>query len=161
MIGAYGAIVVDAFYLNPQLEVVNRVEAYTEAATTTPVGRVVMIEEVINWTDERIETEIRKTFPETPNTAVAIAKCENDWNKDSGYVIDQQSNNILSYGREESFGIFQIHARDHNETAVRLGLTKYKSEVRDNLAMARYIYVDAKGFTPWTCYKTGKYKRFL
>lgn len=153
MVGVYGAIVVDAFYLQPPIEVVHRAEAYTEATTTAP--RVVLIEEVINWTPERIEKEIRTVFTEEPNTAVAVAKCE------SGLNPTIQSRHTLSYGREQSFGIFQIHAKDHHTTAVRLGLTEYKTEVRDNLNMARYLYDDAGGFTPWTCYKTGEYKRFL
>jgi hypothetical protein len=55
------------------------------------------------------------------------------------------------YGREESFGIFQVHARAWEHVAVELGLD-YKNNVRDNIAMARYIY-EQHGFAPWTCYK--------
>jgi hypothetical protein len=87
------------------------------------------------------------TFPERPRTALAIVACE------SGFEIDVRSKHILSYGREESYGLFQIHARVHHETAMRLGLTEYKTDPEQNAKMARYIYESAgHSFQPWTCY---------
>ena len=114
----------------------------------------------IDWTKERIEEEIRRVFPEMPDIAVAVARCE------SGLVADVQARATLSYGREQSFGIFQIHARDHHKTAVRLELGDYKTDPADNIAMARHIYDNriAHGgypFQDWSCYKNGGYKRFL
>jgi len=112
-----------------------------------PQPKEIQIRIVTTWTKERIEEEIRATFPEAPNTAVAIAKCE------SGLVQNVQSAHQLSYGREESFGLMQIHARDWDDDAQRLGYVNYKTDVRENLKMARYIYDQAgKRFTPWSCY---------
>ena len=87
------------------------------------------------------------TFPEAPNTALAIVACE------SGFEINIQSQHTLSYGREQSFGLFQIHAKVHHETAVRLGLYNYKTDPEQNAKMARHIYESAgNSFQPWTCY---------
>ena len=102
-----------------------------------------------------IERLIRETFPEEPNTAVAIAKCE------SGLNADIQSHHTLSYGREQSFGVFQIHARDHDKTAKRLGFEDYRTDVEDNIAMARFLYDSRGNFRDWTCYNSGGYKRHL
>lgn len=134
-------------------------EAYknveVESITTIHEPKEVRLEVVTNWTPKRIEQEIRTVFHEAPNTAVAIAKCE------SGLDVDIQSYHTLSYGREESFGIFQIHAKDHDRTAKRLGYENYKTDVKDNLAMARYLYNSRGNFKDWTCYKTGAYKKYL
>lgn len=118
-----------------------------EAATTTPVAKEVRVEVKIDWTKERIEKEIRDTFPEDPETAVKIAKCE------SGLKADIQSRHQLSYGQERSFGIFQIHAPDWHEEAVLLGYDDYKTDPGDNIKMARYIYDEARGtWRDWSCY---------
>lgn len=107
----------------------------------------------IDWTDKRIEKEIRETFPEDPETAIKIARCENAWNPKRGYDVDIQSGHILHYGQEKSFGIFQIHAPDWHKTAINLGYTEYKTNPEHNIAMARYIYDNAgKRWRDWTCY---------
>lgn len=62
-----------------------------------------------------------------------------------------QSKNTLSYGREQSFGIFQIHAKDWEQTAIKLGLPDYKTNVEQNLKMARHVY-EVQGWDAWTCY---------
>ena len=118
-------------------------------ASSTPQEVRIVVE--VDWTRERIEQEIRNVFPEDPDTAVRIAKCE------SGLVADIQSRHQLSYGREESFGIFQIHAKDHQVTAEQLGLDNYKTDPGENIALARHLYDDSKiikgdGWLPWTCY---------
>ena len=120
----------------------------------------VIIEVEIDWTPERIEQEIRDTFPESPDLAVAIARCE------SGLDADIQSRHILSYGREQSFGVFQIHAKDHHATAVRLGLENYKTDPAHNIKLARHIYdnrIKNGGYAwqDWSCYKNGGYKKFM
>lgn len=58
---------------------------------------------------------------------------------------------MLDYGREQSFGLFQIHAKVWDDRAHELGYPNYKDTVEDNLAMARHIY-DNQGWQPWTCY---------
>ena len=109
----------------------------------------------IVYSKEGIEQLIRKTFPEAPNTAVAIAKCE------SGLKAEIQSHHTLSYGREQSYGVFQIHAKDHDKKAKSLGFENYKTQVDDNVSMARYLYDQRGNFKDWTCYKTGEFKKYL
>jgi len=115
---------------------------------------VVLIEIRIDWTEERIIKELRDTFPETPNTAVAIARCESS-------LKMVQSYQTLDYGREQSYGIMQIHAKDHESNAIALGLSEYKTDVGENIKMARHIYDDAGGWSPWTCYTKGMYWNYL
>jgi len=54
------------------------------------------------------------------------------------------------YGREESFGIFQIHARAWESEAVRIGLGDYKTDIEQNIQMARHVY-EVSGWSAWTC----------
>lgn len=106
----------------------------------------VMIEVRYDWTKERIEQEIRDIFPEDPETALKIAKCE------SGLRMIQ-SNHQKDGVREPSFGIFQIHELSWHYKAKQLGYDNYQTDILDNLAMARYIYDNAgKKWTDWSCY---------
>jgi len=107
----------------------------------------VKIRVVIDWSRERIIEEIRNTFPEDPDTAVRIAKCE------SGLVADIQSQHILSYGQERSFGVMQVHEPVWKHHADRLGLPNWRTDPGENLKLARFIYESAgKRWTPWSCY---------
>jgi hypothetical protein len=126
-----------------------------EVEEVQEVEKVVQIEVKIEWTKERIEQEIRAMFPEAPNTAVAIAKCE------SGLNPTIRAKAILHYGQEESYGLFQVHARDWNSRAIKLGYTDYKTDVIDNIKMARHIYEGRGSFKDWSCYNNGGYKRYL
>jgi len=118
---------------------------YAETKVEEP--KEVRIEVIYNWTEERIVEEIQNTFPEAPQLAVRIAKCE------SGLVIDIQSNHVLDYGREQSFGLMQIHAKVWDNKAKQLGYYNYKTDPIDNLKMARYIYEKSgNNFNAWTCY---------
>lgn len=112
-----------------------------------PEEEVILIEAHINWTPERIEQEIRETFPETQNTAVAVAKCE------SGLRAD-------AVGPTNDRGIMQIHEPSWHAVAVRLGYADYATDVADNLSMARYIY-ERNGWNAWVCYSHGYYKKYL
>ena len=56
------------------------------------------------------------------------------------------------YGREQSFGVFQIHAKAWEGTAVSIGLPDYKDDVEQNIQMARYVY-EVSGWSAWTCNK--------
>ena len=76
--------------------------------------------------------------------AIAVAGCE------SGFKMIQ-SHHIQPYGREESFGIFQIHARAWDGEAQRLGLGDYRTDVEQNIQMARHVY-EQSGWRAWTCY---------
>lgn len=133
-------IAIDVLW-QPHVELVYAEE--TEEVIEEP--KEVRLEVVYDWTKDRIIQEIETVFWEDPKTAVAIARCE------SGLVIDIQSRYIQDYGREESFGLMQIHARVWDKTAKRLGYDNYRTDPIENLAMARYIY-DRSGWQPWTCY---------
>jgi len=115
----------------------------------------VRLEIVVNWTPERIEKEIRATFPEAPNTAVAIAKAE------GGLVKERQSDHYRNGVREPSFCAFQIHEPSWMKEAKRLGYGDYKTNPASCIKMARLIYDNAGGWTDWSVYKNGSYKRHL
>lgn len=129
-------------YFSPVVEV-----AQAETIVIEEKPQEVLIEVVYNWSEERIIEEIKKAFPEDPKTAVAIAKCE------SGLIVDIQSRHQLSYGREESYGLFQLHAKAWDKKAKELGYGDYRTSPRDNIDMARWIYVQSgKKWTPWSCW---------
>lgn len=70
----------------------------------------VQIRVVVNWTRERIDKEIESKAKEYGVSAALMHKiiaCE------SNYDIDAQSHHMLSYGREESYGLVQIHLPSH------------------------------------------------
>jgi hypothetical protein len=139
LIGMLSGIFIDVIFKPYVVEVAN--------AQEVEEPKEVRIEVIYDWTPERIEQEIRTVFWEDPDTAVKIAKCE------SGLVADVQSNHTLSYGRERSYGLMQIHAPAWHTKAVALGYDDYQTDVLDNLHMARYIYEQAgKRWTPWSCY---------
>lgn len=150
--GIIGGIFTEVYY-KPHF-VIN-VEASTEQIVLEEEPREVRIKVIYNWDKTRIEKEIRKAFPETPNTAVAIAKCE------SRLEIEVQSEHILWYGQEQSFGLFQIHAPDHEENAIRLGFGDYRTNPVHNIAYARWLYDTNGGWTDWTCYNAGLYWNHL
>ena len=134
-----------AIFVDASVQNANTAEAMNVVATSTPQEVELIV--VINWTKERIEKEIRNTFPERPEIALAIAKCE------SGLVADIQSGHTLSYGRERSFGIFQAHEPDWGHVATRLGLHDWRTDPAENIKLARHIYESAgNSFSPWSCY---------
>lgn len=121
-------------------------EAQAEGVVA-PEPEIVMIEVEIEWTRERIIKEIVETFPESHDTAIAIALCE------SGLRADVQSGHTWQGERERSFGIFQIHSDSWHATAMRLGYEDYRTDPGDNIKMARYIYDNAgKRWSDWSCY---------
>ena len=103
--------------------------------------------------DENVIRLIRETFPEMPNTAVAVAMAE------SGMVMQQSRHKYpkdmdgqKAGSRERSWCIYQIHEPVHHANAVRLGYENYKTDVEDCVKMARVIYDQAGGWSPWTVY---------
>ncbi len=86
------------------------------------------------------ESFLRSYFHDIP-IMVEIARCESEFE-------NVQSNNTLSYGREKSFGFFQIHAPNWHDIAVRLGLPDYQTDAMQNVLMARHI-LDVQGFRAW------------
>lgn len=133
------------------------VEAMSELVEEVPVEeppKEVRIEVIYNWTEDRIKEEIRNTFPETPGVAVAVFTCESGLRmvRSVGYVW---------YGREESYGIAQIHSRDWQTTAEKIGLGDYQSNPMSNIKMARYIYDNGPGWSSWSCFTKNMYQQYL
>lgn len=141
ILGVILGIVIDA-YFTPIAEVAEA-EVIVES-----VPDVVLIEVI--YTKDDIVRKIEEAFPEDPETAVKIARCE------SGLNPEIQSGHTLSYGRERSFGLFQIHEPAWHHVALRLGYTEYQTSVEENIKMARYIYeLAGKRWTPWSCFTKG------
>lgn len=92
------------------------------------------VEEIIK--EKTIEEKIREIFPEDPDTALAIAKCESNLNP-------------LAISHTNDGGIFQINWI-HDTRLAKLGLDKFN--VDDNLKFARILY-DERKWLPWTCFK--------
>ena len=88
-----------------------------------------------DWTDkERVRQEIRKVFPESPNTFIRIAECE------SGLL--EKSHNA----KTNDNGIFQINEMYHGKEMKKLGLDA--NNVQDNLKFARILY-EQSGTASW------------
>ncbi len=89
---------------------------------------------------DAIERLIRATFPEDPDTAVAIAHCES--RLDPTRVGD-------THTAYSSYGVFQIRLLPGRVKYA--GLTpEILRDARANIAYARKIY-DRFGWRPWTC----------
>lgn len=96
---------------------------------------------------------IRQTWPEDPQTAVAVAWAESGFNPRATNAKDKHRS---CYG---SFGIFQVgcvHGHDLN--------TLY--DVEENIRIARALYDDAKartgnGWQPWGAHSNGSYLAYM
>lgn len=139
MMGIVGGILIDIENKRAEYEV--------HKATVIMPAQEIQIEVVIDWTPERIEQEIRNTFPETPNTAVAIAKAESELNPNA-------LNPEAHKGCNGSYGIFQI-ACVHKKTN-----TSELKDIKTNLKKAREIYLK-EGWKPWGAYTDKRYKQYL
>lgn len=106
----------------------------------------VKLEVIVDWTPERIEQEIRETFPENPDLAVAVAKAESGL---KGTALNPEAHK----GCQGSYGIFQI-ACVHERDAEKL------HDIRYNIQKARKIYLE-RGWQPWGAYTDGNYRKFL
>lgn len=133
-------VVVGADIATPEPVIYEQQEVIVEIEEEEP--REVLIR--VDYSIEGIKSLIRETFPEDAETALKVAFCE------SGYKM-VQSHHQQPYGRERSFGIFQIHEPAWDNTAKQLGLKEYQSDIEQNIEMARYIY-DQHGWYPWSCY---------
>lgn len=99
------------------------------------------------YEEEGIERLIRRTFPENPDLAVAIAKSE------SGKHLNPNAYNPEAHrGCNGSYGVFQI-ACVHEDNPDMLFDIEY------NVKRAREIY-EAEGWQPWGGYTSGGYKRY-
>lgn len=119
----------------------------------------VIVEVEIEWTPERIEREIRATFPESPDLAVAIAKAESGL-RAKAYNPEAHKNRHGDVICNGSIGIMQIgcvHNRKDKEALY---------DIKFNLEIARKIYDDSKartgnGWLPWGAYTSNAYMNYL
>lgn len=89
--------------------------------------------------EKTIEEKIRDTFPEDPEIALSIAKCESSFNP-------KAVNNSNTNGTTDG-GLWQINSI-HDTRLKELGLDKF--DVDDSLVFARILY-EERGFRPWVC----------
>jgi hypothetical protein len=69
------------------------------------------------------------------------------------YPKDRPEYGVKAGDRELSFCIYQIHAPAHAATATRLGYENYKTDVENCVKMARVVYDQEGGWSPWTVYQ--------
>lgn len=83
---------------------------------------------------------IRATFPEAPQTALAVANCESGLN---AKAYNPNNKNGSTDG-----GLWQINSV-HDKRLEALGLDKFDPE--DATKFARMLYEES-GWKPWVCY---------
>lgn len=134
MIGLFLGVVLDAY---KPFENTIVYEAHAEAKEV-----VVQVEPVIDWSPERISQEIEtqaKKYGVSATLMKKIVQCE------SMGSTTIQSNHRLSYGREQSFGLAQIHLPDHKNVSKEQALDpKFALEF-----MAKNIAAGRVGM--WSC----------
>lgn len=111
-----------------------------EAQAEEPRKKV-LIEVEIDWTRERIDKEIEERaahYGTSAATLKRIVQCE------SGYVTDIQSRHMLSYGREKSFGLAQIHLPSHPNVT-------YEEAIDPKFAINYLAKHYAAGTDKWSC----------
>lgn len=95
-----------------------------------PVKEHAVVQIEVRWSEERIIERIREYFPEDPDRAVAIAKCESNLNP-------------KAISPTNDHGLMQI-----NKTVHVVEGDIY--DVETNLAFARKLY-DERKWKPWVC----------
>ena len=98
-----------------------------------------------------VEERIAKAFPEDPKTALAIAKCESQLDKTA--IGDTHT----AYC---SVGLFQIRTLPERMRYYGLTIESLK-DIETNLDMARKIKDRRGGWYAWSCWTSGKYKKYL
>lgn len=98
-----------------------------------------------------VEERIKKAFPEDPNTALAIAKCESMLDKNA--IGD-------THTKYCSVGIMQIRTLPKRMAYYGLTIEKLK-DVNTNLEMARKIKDRRGNWGAWSCFTSGEYKKHL
>lgn len=119
----------------------------------------VLLKVITEWDEERIVEEIRTTFPDTPNTAVAVAKGESRLNANAynPEAHRDRQGNVICYG---SYGVMQIgcvHMQENPEALY---------DVATNLEVAKRVYQDSlnrrgNGWLPWGVYTDGNWRKHL
>ena len=108
---------------------------------------------------QNVINHIRSTFPEEPNTAVAVAGWESGGYNPRAYNPEWHYRNGVKVC-QGSYGIMQVACVHHIDNPEAL------FNVEFNLAVAHRIYADSKkrrgnGWLPWGAYTDGGYKNYL
>ena len=112
--------------------------------------REVLIEVKIEWTKERIEQEIRTA---ANKYGVSYEKMYNTVKCESNFNPKIQSQHILSYGQEQSWGVAQFHIPAKNRNAEGKVITK-EMALDPIQALDAMAYHFSKGNArAWTCYR--------
>lgn len=101
--------------------------------------KVILIEVIQK--EKTIEEKIRDTFPEDPETALAIAHCESALNPSA--INNRNKNGSVDKG------LYQINSV-HDKRVRELELDLFDTD--DNLKIARLLY-EEHGWKPWVCSK--------
>ncbi len=115
-------------------------EAKAEELVVVVEPQEVMIEIRYDWSQERIEQQIRSTFIEEPDKAVRVAKCEGIVNG----KLDPKAFNHTNNSNDT--GIFQISEKYHGQEVKRQGLDM--ENVIDNINYAHQLY-KKNGWNDW------------
>lgn len=135
------AIVFDVWYQSATAPI-EYVATVAHAEELEP--REVQFRVEINWTRERLEQEVEtkaKEYGVSAQLMKDIIKCESNWD------TDVQSHHTLSYGREKSFGLVQIHLPSHPTVS-------YEEAIDPAFAINFLAEHIADGSARmWSCYK--------
>jgi hypothetical protein len=149
---AVGAAI--GIFLGIGLHVHQTPDFFTEVAH----AETIVIEEVkpaevlleVTYTKEEIKRIIKE---KADKYGVSYERMSVTVNCESGYKHDIQSHHILSYGREESWGVSQFHLPSKNRDANGIVITK-------EMALDPYQALDAMAYhfsignaKMWTCYR--------
>lgn len=144
MVGIALGIVLGIFidvYMTPVAET-----AHAEITEVIPVE--VQIE--VSYTTEDI---VRIAKEKAEKYGVSFEKMDTTIKCESGYEHDIQSHHVLSYGREQSFGVAQWHIPSKNRNAKGEIITK-EMALDPNEALDAMAYHFSIGNAKiWTCYR--------
>jgi hypothetical protein len=111
----------------------------TTTHTHAPVTTTFVLPETADDDLSDVEWLIRQTFPETPDKAVRVARCESGL--DPAAVSPDGAN----------WGLMQVNVV-HKALAAAMGYSwNQMLQPAPNLAVARAIYDRAGGWGPWSC----------
>ena len=96
----------------------------------------------VEWSHAELVRLVEDTFPEAPDTAVRIVNCESRFNPNAVSPTDDH-------------GLFQINRVHFRQGGVAHGVGAAIYDPVVNSQVARAVYDEAGGFTPWTCYWKG------
>jgi hypothetical protein len=136
-----------------------------KAETLAPVVSADKTNKIVESVDDsalsvsEIENLIRKEFPDCPETAVKIARCESSLD----YTREGDKHLTFEYKGQRygsSFGLFQIRSGGNDRGGIWVRSDNVEEfatnmlDVKKNIKMAREIYeASGNNFGKWTCSK--------